>query len=102
MHLILNQLREHAVLTLSAFTFLGLAFVFLCSRLTATQAPRINKPSKERVLLIQSLIFIFMGGLILSRNAEDVVGWAVGFGGLASLAYLAVKILKRGKPKDPR
>jgi hypothetical protein len=43
-----------------------------------------------------------MGGLILSRNAEDVVGWAVGFGGLASLAYLAVKILKRGKPKDPR
>lgn len=96
MEILLNYLREHAVLALTAFTFLGLAFVFLCSRLTTkhTQTPRINQPSKERVLLIQSLIFIFTGGLILSRNAEDAVGWAIGFAGLASLAYLAVKMWK--------
>lgn len=93
----MNFLRGNAVLVLTTFALTGIAFVFLCSRLI----PNLNErklgneqPSKERVLLIQSLIFMFVGGLVLFRNAEDIVGWAIGAAGLVSLGWFFVKMWK--------
>jgi uncharacterized membrane protein YuzA (DUF378 family) len=87
---LVNILRENSIFALSIFVVIGVAGVFFCYRLL----PRDNacsladcQPNKDRVLLIQSMIFILIGAIVLFREPEDIVGWVIGFAGIVSLLY---------------